>query len=255
MVRLVNVSLPSAHTFPLRLACRWGLFNHALSLPIRHGPLFPGIKEVSPKFSDNLVTIKYQVVLAPVFVAHIYHQDSRAGWKEGTTTCVGIKVQTEALQVDLHQREQLTSEYDAKSQRTKTTVRKRFNSAEVVLRDSEIRAVRSLFMEPQKALFSTSTEYDEPDAHGLPNYDVEPRDSDWLDLDDFAEVDWTLSDAQPRIWLVPCGFVPRFTYLKRVPLSDLNSNETSKFGNEDTHNCLQGREDCKFSPRILYSTR
>lgn len=198
------------------------------------------------------MTIKYQVVLAPVFLAHIYHQDSRAGWKEGSTTCVGIKIQTEALQADLHQREQSISEYDPKSQRTKTTVHKRFHSAEVVLKSSELRAVRSLFLEPQKALFSTSTAYDEPDAPGLPDCDAEPQESEWLDFDDFTEMDWALSDVQPRIWLIPCGFVPRFTYLKRVPLSGPNS-ETSKFGNEDTHNCLQGREDCKFGQEILHT--
>lgn len=224
---------------------RWGLFNHALSLPIRHGPLFPGIKELSPKFSDNLATIKYQVVLEPVFVAHIYHQDSRAGWKEGSTTCVGIKVQIEALQADLHQREQFMTEYDPKSRRTKTTVHRRFHSAEVVLKSSEIRAVRTLFMEPQKALFSTSTEYDEPDAPGLPDCDVEPHDSEWLDFGDFVDVDWTPSDAEPRIWLIPCGFIPRFTYLKRVPPPDSSSSKASIFGDENTHNCLQGREDCR----------
>lgn len=111
------------------------------------------------------------------------------------------------------------------------------------MKSTEMRAVRALFSEPQKALFSTATEYDEPDAPVLPDTDPEPKSSEWFDLDDFVEVDWAPSDTDPRIWLVPCADLPRFTFLKRDPHTD-SVRHSSKFGAEDTHNCLQGREDC-----------
>lgn len=224
----------------------WGLFNHALSLPIRHGPLFLGSRAPSPKFGDHLYTIKYRIVLAPLVISHIYHQDSRAAWKDGTTTCVGIKLQMDELHADMHQREQIVKEYDANSKRTIARAHKLFDSAEVVMSNSELRAVRAFFAEPQKALFPTPTEFDEPSAAGLPDSDPEPLNSPWIDMDDFVEMDWVPSDIRPRIWLIACGFCPRFTYLKRVPTT------ASSFGDEGTHNCLQGREECELYMRSLW---
>lgn len=159
----------------------------------------------------------------------------------------------EVFQADLHQREQLLTEHDPKSGAVKKTLHKVFNAAEVVLKSAEIRAVRAFFKEPQKALFSTSTEYDEPDAPALPDSDPEPFRSEWRDLDDFVEVDWSPSDSDPRIWLIPSGFIPRVTYLKRAQ-SGPNASGTSRFGNEDSHMCLQGREDCQYCPLLFPSS-
>lgn len=121
----------------------------------------------------------------------------------------------------------------------------------MVFTTSELRAIRAVFAEPQKSLFPVPSGRDELDGPSLPTAACEPLSSPWVDLDDFVETDWSPSDEQPQIWLIPCGFCPRFTYLKRVPAprdSEIpeDSSGHSRFGQEDTHTCLQGKEDCVF---------
>ncbi|KAF8314787.1 hypothetical protein DL93DRAFT_2227867 [Clavulina sp. PMI_390] len=217
----------------------WGLFNHALSLPIRSGTLFPAAKAVSPKLSQSLATVKYRIDVAPLFISHIYHQDSRTGWQEGNTTCVGVKMQAQNFRADLHQQKVLNSKFDTKLGRLKQVYHKQFNAAEAVLTETEVRAVRARFSEPQKARFSgnTETEYNEPDAPVLPDDGQEPDDSDWRDMDDFVELSWTPGDPDPSLWLVPFAFVPRFNYLKHSANSD-----SWRFGHENTHICLHGQQ-------------
>jgi Fmp27, WPPW motif-containing RBG unit len=220
----------------------WGLFNSPLALPIRQGSLFPGGKTPTPKFSRHLSTIKYRITLAPLLISHVYHQESQAGWKAGQATCVGIKLMMDHFHADMHQREQVTSVLDQITGQIRSTGHKPFYSAEVVLIGSELRAVRAIFAEPEKALFSVPVDGAEPETQ-VPNAPSEPLSSPWVDLDDFVQLDWSPSDRAPRIWLIPCGFCPRFTYLKRVPIQD--SGASSRFGQEDTHHCLQGMEDCE----------
>ena len=230
----------------------WDLFKSPLSLPIRQGALFPCARPPSLKFSKHLATIKYRITLEPLLISHIYNQETKAGWKEGLTSCVGIKVMVNQFQADMHQREQLFIEKDSTG-RTKLVPHKPFYSSEVVFTDLELRAVRAVFADPQKALFSTSMTSEEPEF-SVPSDASEPLTSPWVDLDDFVETDWAPSDLSPQIWLLPCGFCPRFTYLKRVPLKDsAHPTHPSPFGNEDSHHCLQGMEDCEFHGTALLS--
>ncbi|KAF8341579.1 RNA pol II promoter Fmp27 protein domain-containing protein [Cantharellus anzutake] len=220
----------------------WDLFKSLASSPIRQGALFSSARPPSPKFSRHLATIKYRITLEPLLISHVYNQEEKAGWKEGLTSCVGIKVMVNQFQTDMHQREELFIEKNSTG-KTMLVPHKPFYSSEVVLTGLELRAVRAVFAEPQKALFSTSMTTEDPDF-SVPDDDPEPFSSPWVDLDDFVETDWVPSDPSPKIWLLPCGFCPRFTYLKRVPLKDFaHPTHPSPFGNEDSHHCLQGMED------------
>src|SRR5271167_661862 len=54
----------------------WRLFSGVMSLPLRQGPLFPSREKPTKKFNRHLATLKYQLDLSPLYIAHIYrHKD------------------------------------------------------------------------------------------------------------------------------------------------------------------------------------
>lgn len=220
-----------------------------MTLPIHHGPLFPDTRPSSKKFSRHIATIKYRFSLSSVFISHVYSQESTKGWEEGITPCVGVKALIETFQADLHQREQTITIKDAKSGVVKTIAKKPFHAAEVVITGLSLRVLRAVFTEPEKTMVQLDGKHeDEPTV--LPPGPTEDFSSAWVDLDDFRELNWTQTDRQPRLWLLPIGECPRFTFFKRVSLQQASPKEgagieTSKFGNEDTHVCFLGKQDCK----------
>src|SRR5579871_6131911 len=55
----------------------WSLFSGVMSLPIRQGNLWNGPAKTSKKFGRHLATIKYNLLLSPLFLAHVYkHKDA-----------------------------------------------------------------------------------------------------------------------------------------------------------------------------------
>lgn len=188
----------------------------------------------------------------------MYKQDSPTGWRNGVTTCVGVKAMVESFHADLHQRLQEMTVVDAESGSSKTILHKPFYAAEVDIAGLELRAVSAAFAEPQKALVPVDAD-DEEETEPLPDSSCEDMSSKWVDMDDYPETDWMPQDDEPRLWLLPSGSCPKFTYFKRSsvnpPLSGDDCTgatlvdadlETSKFGNEDTHVCFQGVEDCSY---------
>ncbi|KDQ20607.1 hypothetical protein BOTBODRAFT_124283 [Botryobasidium botryosum FD-172 SS1] len=233
----------------------WGLFNDALSLPIRQGKLFIGARPPSKKFGRHLATLKYRFSLSPLFITHVYRQESPAGWKNGASTCVGVKTMVESFHADLHQRQQEMTVADAASGKVKKLIHKPFYSAEVAITGLELRIVKAAFAEPRKALAPLDADEDDEGDEDLPDSPCEDMSSKWVDMDDYAETDWQSQDEQPKLWLLPLGRCPKFTYFKRVgankPFDDEDDEagvtdvdlETSKFGGEDTHVCFQGEGD------------
>ena len=55
----------------------WSMFSGAMSLPVRQGKLWPGVEKSSKKFGRHLATIKYNLLLSPLYMSHIYkHKDA-----------------------------------------------------------------------------------------------------------------------------------------------------------------------------------
>jgi hypothetical protein len=242
----------------------WYLFNPPngpMLLPIRQGSLYPSDKPLPLKFTRHLVTLKYRFSLSPLFISHVYRQDSRTSWATGITPCVGIKAVVETFQADLHQRDQVESIKNEVTGHSQTKTHKPFYAAEVVAKGLDLRAMFARFSEPEKPVVdlpplpSGESESSSSARPPMPESSKEPISSRWVDLDDFVETDWTPNDQEPGIWLFTAASCPRITYFKkpeRPTVKDVAHTTcshqgavTSQFGNEDTHVCLMGTELCE----------
>ncbi|KAG8713591.1 hypothetical protein FRC11_011684, partial [Ceratobasidium sp. 423] len=240
----------------------WHVFNPPngpMLLPIRQGSLYPSDKPPPLKFTRHLVTLKYRFSLSPLFISHVYRQDSRASWATGITPCVGIKAVVETFQADLHQRDEIELIKDEVTGDSKKKAHKPFYAAEVVAKGLDLRAMLAQFRESEKQAvdlpplpsgeFETSSSARPP----MPVSSKEPTHSRWVDLDDFVETDWTPSDENPALWLFTVASCPRITYFKKPDRSITHDmayttcsapeKSASEFGNENTHICLMGTEE------------
>ncbi|EIW82107.1 hypothetical protein CONPUDRAFT_81652 [Coniophora puteana RWD-64-598 SS2] len=218
----------------------WSLFDNALTLPIRSGSYYPP-KPTSPKFGRHLATLKYRFSIPDVFISHIYIEESRESWLEGVTPCVGLKAKIDHFQADLHQRDQESIAPGKTPGSIKVIRHKPFYAAEAVMKGLDIHALLATFPEYLKQTVHVSP-LDSSTVHAqraqLPPTEVPPL---WLDPDDFVETDWSTS-AQPEISMVHAASCSRLTYFKKHNKSPEFEAQNSKFGNEDSHTCLLGKE-------------
>lgn len=245
-----------------------------MSLPIRQGKLFPTAPEQSPKFGRHLGTIKYRFDIAPLFISHVYQQYSSRDWARGVTTLFGVKAKVSVFHVDLHQREQEMTKHRPELGGSKKVLHKPFYEAEVDCTDINLRALGGLFSEPDKRLVSFEAEPDEeseePSDIFSGDCSIKDRDLDWVDMNDFVELDWAPpEESEPKIKLLQALACPRFDYYRRIDsrrerkarnsdaeradgkqdTEDLEDEEgdeqsemeRSKFGNELSHTCLVGQ--------------
>lgn len=215
----------------------WGLFDD-LAVPIRQGSYYPQ-KQMSPKFSRHLATIKYRISLPQVFITHTYLDDTKESWVNGTTCFVGMKAKVNLLQADLHQREQETIAPGKVPDSIQVVRHKPFYAAEVIMKDLDVRVLQATFSEPLKQAVPVSSGPDNSPKKPLSSSSEMP--SSWMDNDDFVETDWS-PQQQPRVQLLRVLSCPKLTYFKRHSQHAEIQAENSKFGNEDTHICLLGCE-------------
>lgn len=215
----------------------WALFDGNLSLPVRQGSYYPS-KTVSPKFARHLATVKYRIVVPRLFISHVYIDDTRDSWVSGTTSFVGTKANVGHFQADMHQRDQESIAPGDSQDSIKVVRHKPFYAAEVVMKDMDLRAMLATFSEPLKQAIPLAFESDRDASNATkPLPTIAP--SDWIDVDDFVETDWS-SKHEPDIRLLPLLLCSRLTYFKKNATS--GPMEGSKFGVEDTHTCLLGSE-------------
>lgn len=80
----------------------------------------------------------------------------------------------------------------------------------------------------------------------LSRFTIPDQNLDWIDMDDFVELDWILpQESNPRTQILPLAFTPRFTYFRQTDHGNLSPNETgySTFGNEPTHECVMSENN------------
>lgn len=229
----------------------WRTFDSSMSLPIRRGKLFPSTHPPSKKFGRHTATIKYRFELAPLWIAHTYHQDTPAEWARGLTTVLGVKGKVRRFRVDLHQRSQ--EEVIRKLDDSKTVTRKAFYRAEIDCDTVDLRAVSATFREREKELIVSYEE--RAGAHADDMFDGMAGDDgaqssadvgEWFDLNDYTDALYAISDESPRLRVVPLMFSPRFTYRRRSTEGD----KRTKFGDEPSHTCLMGSAAETFAVQI-----
>lgn len=226
----------------------WALFDGSMSLPIRHGKMFPSMEAASKKFGRYLATVKYKFVLSPLFLSHIYRHESVDDWSQGKSTSIGLKAKVSSFKVDLHQREE---DKIIRSKKNKTSKKKRgmaMNEAAVECEEFDLRAITADYDEPEKALFlnpesRTSSRVTFSQTSPVENVINESAsEAEWIDLNDFVELRWVAPESMPKLRLFPILFCPKAKYYRQTdhPIDEKHAQigRRSKFGKEDTHRCI-----------------
>lgn len=230
----------------------WHLFDGALSLPVRAGPLFhSGTETKSKKFGRHLFTVKYQLHLTPLFATHGYVHTS---YHEEKKTCLhtvnGLKVKVDEFVMDLHQR------------RAQAGPGKRWkmglNVGELDIIGSDLRVVTASFTEkPHEELLaknlgissssfsSSASNLNTPSSESQfsgGKFNISDNDLSWIDPDDYVEVgESSYSNSNPKITIMSLSYTPRWTYFRQTDHGP-RVGKTIPFGNEPSHSCLIGKD-------------
>jgi Mitochondrial protein from FMP27/Golgi-body localisation protein domain/RNA pol II promoter Fmp27 protein domain/Domain of unknown function (DUF2405) len=229
----------------------WSMFSGAMSIPIRQGSLWPGVEKSSKKFGRHLATIKYSLLMSPLFISHIYKHKDAEDYTEDVVSATGLKVRLDSFMLDIHQRrEEFETQVKGRKELTKTTGM-RINQAELDFVSADIRAVSASIAgttaeDLQKASEETLASYQVPAITAdMSKFTIPDNDFTWIDMDDFVELDWILpSESNPETKIMPLAFAPRFTYFRQTdhqPAKEAKGETTKKsspFGNEASHHCI-----------------
>lgn len=243
----------SIHLTPRVFAHFWSwirLFDNALALPIRQGNLWPGARPPSEKFGRHLATMKYRLCLDNLSIAHTYKQDSLEFWANSEIPAVGVKAHVKSLRVDLHQRDQeirTRTQSGDEPASLKFIRTKAIYAAEVSVTDLYMRSVVAIFREPylQSVVSNSHPDFESPYSIAPPASTSDPV----FDRDDYTELDWLPTDRSPKFHMGEVASCPQVCFVKKLedvrqPLDDssIGAAKMTKFGNEDSHDCLLGME-------------
>lgn len=230
----------------------WSLFGGPMSLPVRQGPLWPGREKSSKKFGRHLATIKYNLLLAPLFLSHIYKHKDVEDYDENAVSATGIKVRFDSFKLDLHQRREEFNTSDKSRKTQSRTTGMKIHAAQLDLAAVDIRAVSASIKGTtteaikKNDLGSLITQQDD-DGTDLSKFTIPDNDLSWIDMDDFVELDWILpSEPNPDTKILPLAYCPRLTYFRQTDIGGVIAGDperTSPFGQEPTHLCIMSQDD------------
>ncbi|KAF1849445.1 uncharacterized protein K460DRAFT_415813 [Cucurbitaria berberidis CBS 394.84] len=236
----------------------WSMFSGAMSLPIRQGKLWPGVEKSSKKFGRHLATIKYNILLSPLYMSHIYKHKDAEDYGAGVLSATGLKARLDSFMFDLHQRRE---EFRTLVQAPKTqedskqnqTTGMRINQVQLDLIRTDVRAVSASIAGTDSEDVDTATAEDVASFNqeyltaDLSKFTIPDNDWGWVDMDDFIELGWVLpSGRHPETQILPLAFAPRFTYFRQTDHANNISGDkyrTSAFGNEATHHCVMSQRN------------
>ena len=193
----------------------WSLFSGVMSLPIRQGKLFPGIEKSSKKFGRHLATIKYNLLLSPLFIAHIYKHKDVEDYSEDIVSATGLKLRIDSFMLDLHQRrEEFAAQGKGRAKQIKTSGM-RINQAQLDFISADIRAVSASIAgttaeDVKRATAEDLAAFQQGATHAdISRFTIPDNDLTWIDMDDFVEMDWILpSETNPETKIFAAGFRP-----------------------------------------------
>lgn len=229
----------------------WSLFSGPMSLPVRQGPIWPGREKNSKKFGKHLATIKYNLLLAPLFLSHVYKHKELEDYALDSVSATGIKVRFDSFMLDLHQRREEFNTRD-KGRKTKgRTSGMKIHAGQLDLVSADIRAVsasiRGTTAEAIKNSISPFVSAQNNEPTDLSHFTIPDNDLSWIDMDDFVELDWILpTEPNPDTKILPLVYAPRITYFRQTDIGGVISGDpdrTSPFGDEPTHFCIMSQDD------------
>lgn len=231
----------------------WSLFSGPMSLPIRQGAIWPGREKNSKKFSKHLATIKYNLLLAPLFMSHVYKHKELEDYALDSVSATGIKVRFDSFMLDLHQRRE---EFNTRDRGRKTKGRTsgmKIHAGQLDLVSADIRAISASIRDTTaEAIKSNSIDpfisaQQSDESPDLSRFTIPDNDLSWIDMDDFVELDWILpTEPNPDTKILPLVFAPRITYFRQTDIGGVISGDVgraSPFGDEPTHFCIMSQDD------------
>jgi hypothetical protein len=231
----------------------WSTFSGVMSLPVRQGSLWRGPGKTSKKFGRHLATIKYNLLLSPLFISHVYKHKDAEDYQADLVSATGLKIKIDSFMLDLHQRrEYFNTMAKGRAKHMRTSGMKIYRT-EVDFVRADLRAVAALIAgttaeELEKASDEKLSSLGEvPENLDLSQFTIPDQDLSWIDMDDFVELDWVLpAESNPETKILPLAFTPRFTYFRQTDHGGAiqgDPSRTSPFGDEDTHFCVMGRDN------------
>ena len=236
----------------------WSLFSGVMSLPVRQGPLWGVTQKKSKKFGRHLATIKYNLLLSPLFISHVYKHKEAEDYQADSVSATGLKMKLDSFMLDLHQRREYFDIKGHDVEHTKRSSGMRINQAQLDFISADMRAVSASISGTSAAEIEKATDETLASLSGqapsvdMSKFTLPDNDFTWIDMDDFVELDWILpAESDPQTKILPLGYAPRFTYFRQTDHQDSISGDTSRsspFGDEPTHHCVMS---VKNDPRIV----
>lgn len=223
----------------------WDLFNTYTSGPIRQGPLFTDLLQNKTKFGRSLFTIKYQLHVEPLNVVYVYQHilTQYVNHKEARKEFTGIKGRFNSLKIDLHQRKLKLTHTNAKLNKTKPVWKFRMSSGEMDCAEPDVRVLSTIF---DKSLFerllTPPPSAKENGFNEQMDIDLEAlKESEWYDYDDYRDLNQlSFTNSFPvKLEAIPLLYSPRISYFRK--LNEEGMEVDYPFGEEDSHDCIIGR--------------
>lgn len=230
----------------------WTLFGGPMSLPVRQGPLWPGREKSSKKFGRHLGTIKFNLLLAPLFLSHIYKHKDVEDYDENAVSATGLKVRFDSWKLDLHMRREEFNTSDKGHKAGSRTTGMKIHAGQLDLAAADIRAVSASIKGTtteaiRKNNIGSLMSQQEDDGTDLSKFTIPDNDFSWVDMDDFVELDWILpAEPNPDTKILPLAYCPRLTYFRQTDIGGViagDPDRTSPFGHEPTHLCIMSQDD------------
>lgn len=240
----------------------WHSISNTVSMPVRQGKLYPTTAmKTSIKMGPHLVTFKYQLILEPLAVSHMY--TSYENLDQGPHVIVtGLKGKSTKCHIDLHQRKEVIRYVNEKLGIDKKVHHMKLHLGEVRVCDADIRAIKATFKDPSirgYVMAHFTSQVNEPfdpekyhehvamrmetirSSNWIKSIECSELDLAWLDQDDFVELELREElSADPKITVLPFFTTPRFTYFREFTLE--KHAHKYPFRNEPSHVCYIGGE-------------
>lgn len=236
----------------------WSMFSGVMSLPVRQGPLWGVTEKKSKKFGRHVSTFKYNLLLSPLFVSHIYKHKEAEDYKEDYLSATGLKLRLDSFMLDLHQRREHFDIQGHADAGPKKSSGMRINQAQLDFISADMRAVSASISGTAAEDIDKATDeslallQEQVPPVDMSKFTIPDNDFTWIDMDDFVELDWILpAESNPDTKILPLGYAPRFTYFRQTDHGDTVSGDASRsspFGDEPTHYCVMS---AKNDPRLV----
>jgi hypothetical protein len=231
----------------------WSMFSGVMSLPIKQGPLWGITEKKSKKFGRHMATIKYNLLLSPLYISHVYKHKDAEDYAAQSVSATGLKMRLDSFMLDVHQRREHFDLKGKEGARAKTTSGMRINAAQLDFISADLRALsaaiggtnaKDIEKADEDTLASLAGQIPPVD---MSKFDIPDNDFSWIDMDDFVELDWILpAEADPETKILPLGYAPRFTYFRQTDHDGTiagDPSRTSPFGDEPTHYCVMSAKN------------